>query len=90
MSNEPILKVSQISKSFPGVWALRGVSFEVASGEVHGLVGENGAGKSTLMAVASGALVPNEGTVFINGSSIVGDPEASASAVWHLCGKNRH
>src|ERR1700682_251785 len=76
MLGEPVLKVSKISKSFPGVWALRKVSFEVACGEVHGLVGENGAGKSTLMAVASGALVPNEGTVLINGSSIVGDPEA--------------
>ena len=76
MLGQPVLKVSEVSKSFPGVWALRHVGFEVAAGEVHGLVGENGAGKSTLMAVASGALVPDEGTVLIDGSSIIGDPEA--------------
>src|ERR1700730_15223617 len=75
MSNEPILKVSDISKSFPGVWALRGVSFQVAAGEVHGLVGENGAGKSTLMAVASGALVPEQGRVVIDGVETKGDTE---------------
>lgn len=45
MLGEPVLRVSEISKSFPGVWALRKVTFEVAAGEVHGLVGENGAGK---------------------------------------------
>ncbi len=75
MSSEPVLKVSEISKSFPGVWALKHVTFEVAAGEVHGLAGENGAGKSTLMAVASGALMPDEGIVQIGGSSIIGDPE---------------
>jgi ribose transport system ATP-binding protein len=75
MPSEPVLKFSTISKSFPGVWALKGVTFEVTAGEVHGLVGENGAGKSTLMAIASGALSPDEGIVSINGSSIIGDPE---------------
>ena len=75
MLGEPVLRVSEISKSFPGVWALRKVTFEVAAGEVHGLVGENGAGKSTLMAVASGALIPDEGAVLIEGSSVIGDPD---------------
>jgi len=75
MPSEPVLKVSEISKRFPGVWALKQVTFEVTPGEVHGLVGENGAGKSTLMAIASGALIPDDGTVQIGGLSIIGDPE---------------
>ena len=49
-----ILEMSSISKSFPGVKALDEVSFRVAPGEIHCLVGENGAGKSTLMKVLSG------------------------------------
>ena len=47
---EPILELINISKSYPGVRALRDVSLAVAPGEVVGLIGENGAGKSTLMA----------------------------------------
>ncbi|MEN6564440.1 MAG: ATP-binding cassette domain-containing protein, partial [Christensenella sp.] len=43
---EKLLEVKDISKSFPGVKALRGVSFDVYAGEVHALIGENGAGKS--------------------------------------------
>jgi putative multiple sugar transport system ATP-binding protein len=49
-----ILEMRSISKSFPGVKALDEVSFQVAPGEIHCLVGENGAGKSTLMKVLSG------------------------------------
>lgn len=50
----PILEMKDISKTFPGVKALKDVSFQVAQGEIHCLVGENGAGKSTLMKVLSG------------------------------------
>src|SRR5262249_22363638 len=49
-----ILEMRDISKTFPGVKALDGVSFQVTAGEIHCLVGDNGAGKSTLMKVPSG------------------------------------
>ena len=49
-----ILEMRNITKTFPGVKALNNVSFSVARGEIHALVGENGAGKSTLMNVLSG------------------------------------
>src|SRR6476659_923667 len=52
--NTPILEMRNITKEFPGVKALNNVSFRVAQGEIHCLVGENGAGKSTLMKVLSG------------------------------------
>lgn len=65
-----VLKLSDITRTFPGVTALANVDLEVKAGEVHALVGENGAGKSTLMAVASGALAPDTGTVEINGTHL--------------------
>ncbi|MEM8905892.1 MAG: sugar ABC transporter ATP-binding protein [Actinomycetota bacterium] len=57
-------------KRFPGVHALRGVSMEVAPGEVHALVGENGAGKSTLIKIATGAQSPDSGSVLIGGEPV--------------------
>jgi ribose transport system ATP-binding protein len=57
------LHAEGVTKRFPGVTALDRVTLEVQRGEIHGVVGENGAGKSTLMAVISGALAPDEGTV---------------------------
>lgn len=62
-----LLEMRGIERRFPGVHALKNVTLSVTAGEVHALVGENGAGKSTLMAVASGALAPNEGIVLIGG-----------------------
>jgi len=58
-----ILKVNEITKSFPGVKALDEVSFDIRPGEVHALVGENGAGKSTLMKVLAGLHQPDGGEI---------------------------
>jgi ribose transport system ATP-binding protein len=75
-----LLSLLAVSKSFPGVRALNKVSLDVRSGEVHGLVGENGAGKSTLMAIASGALVADEGQVVIDGQVCSGEPDRASAA----------
>ncbi|HEY4654375.1 MAG TPA: ATP-binding cassette domain-containing protein, partial [Cyclobacteriaceae bacterium] len=65
-----MLALENISKSFPGVKALRKVSLEVKPGEVHALCGENGAGKSTLMNIISGNMQPDEGKIFWNGEQV--------------------
>jgi L-arabinose transport system ATP-binding protein len=65
------LEFQGITKTFPGVRALDNVSFGVAKGTVHGLVGENGAGKSTLLKILSGAYTPTEGKIVINGETKV-------------------
>ena len=60
-----------ITKSFPGVRALRGVDMEVHAGEVLALMGENGAGKSTLIKVLSGAHLPDAGRIAIDGREVI-------------------
>lgn len=65
-----LLEMRDITKSFGGVRALKGVHFGLERGEVHALVGENGAGKSTLMKVLSGALQPDSGTIAIDGGAV--------------------
>jgi ribose transport system ATP-binding protein len=62
-----ILQLQNITKKYPGVIALNNVSIDVAKGEVHALVGENGAGKSTLIKSCTGAVVPDEGKIVIEG-----------------------
>lgn len=68
--SDVILKIQGISKSFPGVKALKNVSFEVRSGEIHALMGENGAGKSTLIKILSGVNHIDEGELFYKGQSV--------------------
>ncbi len=86
MANEqplrPILEMRGISKTFPGVRALREVSLTLYPGEVHSLMGENGAGKSTLMKILSGAYDADPGgEIRIDGRPVTIDGPLSAKAL---------
>jgi ABC-type sugar transport system ATPase subunit len=63
------IKVQGVTKSFLGQRALDDVDFEVARGEVHGLIGKNGAGKSTFMKILSGAQPPDSGEIVVGGKA---------------------
>lgn len=81
------LEVKNLHKRFPGVYAVKGVSFQIAPGEVHALVGENGAGKSTLMKMITGEYTPDEGEVIHNGELLknrsIADSQKNGIAMIH-------
>ena len=74
----PLVELSAIHKRFPGVYALKGVDFDVLPGEVHALVGENGAGKSTLIKVVTGVYDCEEGQYWIEGEEVLLDGPRAA------------
>jgi branched-chain amino acid transport system ATP-binding protein len=67
-----LLEVRDIEKSFGGVQAVRGVSFDVREGEILGVIGPNGSGKSTLFNCILGQLAPNRGSVSVDGRDVTG------------------
>jgi ribose transport system ATP-binding protein len=76
----PAVRITDLSKTFPGQRALDNVSMEVAAGEVHGLLGENGSGKSTLIKVLSGFHLPDGGSrVEVHGQPLSFGSAASSS-----------
>src|SRR5881398_3878086 len=70
MTNAALLRATDIDKSYAGVHALKGASFELRGGEVHALIGENGAGKSTLIKIITGAVAADDGEIQLNGNAI--------------------
>ena len=70
MDDQYILKVTGISKAYPGVQALKNVTLGVRPAEILALVGENGAGKSTLIQVLAGAVQPDEGQIMLDGKEV--------------------
>ena len=77
--SEYILEMIDVSKSFPGVQALKNVSFRLRPGTVHALMGENGAGKSTLMKCLIGLYQMNSGKILLRGKEVtIKDPSEAA------------
>jgi branched-chain amino acid transport system ATP-binding protein len=76
-----VLAVESLTKQFQGFLAIKGVSFELAKGEILGLIGPNGSGKSTIFNLIAGALKPTSGSIRLDGSEIGGLP---ADQICHL------
>src|SRR2546425_3906220 len=70
MTNNVLLSVTDVTKSYAGVQALKSASFDLQAGEVHALIGENGAGKSTLIKVITGAVEADGGEIQLKGKTI--------------------
>jgi branched-chain amino acid transport system ATP-binding protein len=74
MAGEPLLRVTKLSKSFGGVQAVMNVGFELAKGEILGVIGPNGSGKTTLVNLITGFIKPDTGTILFKGTDITGFP----------------
>lgn len=79
--NDPLLRLSGLTKAYPGVVANKDVSFDIAAGEIHALLGENGAGKSTLVKTIYGLVKPDSGQMTLHGVSFQpAEPRAARAA----------
>lgn len=79
-----MIEVRNLSKAYGRVAAVRGVSFQVSTGEIVGLLGPNGAGKTTIMKVLTGYHFPSDGTATIDGFDVIEDPIAVKTRIGYL------
>jgi len=73
MTAAPVLKVSDLKKSYGAIKAVDGVSFEVMPGEIFGVIGPNGSGKTTMFNSVLGQIAPDAGRIELNGNDITGE-----------------
>src|SRR5208283_5920146 len=73
----PAIIASGLVKTFPGVRAVDGLSFDVRAGEIFGLVGPDGAGKTTSLRMLAGIMPPDAGTALVAGCDVVRNPEGA-------------
>src|SRR5882757_9751738 len=81
MSENILLRASNITKSYAGVHALRDASLELHAGKVHALIGENGAGKSTLIKIITGAVEPDGGEIQLGNQRLESNSPALAKSL---------
>ncbi len=74
MSSSPLLEVAELRKNFGGVQAIDDLNFEIAEGELLGVIGPNGSGKTTAVNLISGFVKPTEGNISYRGKNITGWP----------------
>lgn len=88
--NEPIIRVVNLCKSYPGVEALKNVSIDFFPGEIHAIVGENGAGKTTLVEIIAGSVKPSSGSVLIGGHEFNGGVHEAIKLGVSIVHQDRH
>ncbi len=84
MTQDTLLSVKGLSRSFDGQKAVEGLNFEIQRGEVVALLGANGAGKSTTLNIITGNLTPDSGEVHICSSNIATHPKPAKSNLGYL------
>ncbi|HYE09334.1 MAG TPA: sugar ABC transporter ATP-binding protein [Patescibacteria group bacterium] len=86
-----LLQTKQLCKQFSGMYALKDINFEIAEGEIHGLVGENGAGKSTLIKILTGVYSIDNGEIYWNGERVeIHNPRQSRNIGINVIHQDRH
>ncbi len=84
MDSEVLVEVSDVSRSYGHIQAVKALSFAIRRGEVLGLLGPNGAGKTTTMQIVSGTLAADSGTVRIAGHDLLEEPRTAKAALGYL------
>ena len=79
-----MIEVQELKKAYGSLQALKGVSLQVAEGEIVGLLGPNGAGKTTIIKILTGFLQPDDGTVEVDGIDVLTHTQEAQARIGYL------